>query len=175
MDMDALERIIGPAPYAAPRGAWDELRREFDVSLPPDFVAFTEAYGPGHIGDMLYVHHPVSPKLELGEFIREWIDFARQVPVDEIPYPVGLGEGELIPVASTSNGDIVYLFNGGADFGDWFVGVDSRCPDWFEYRMPYTDWVAALFSGTVGREYIADEWPPGSISTIKEEDFWRYG
>lgn len=90
---------------------WIELEWDIGAEFPADFREIVNAYGSIEINGQLYLKHPASHLLhDLGRFIRENAELWREEDMAEfLPSPVGANPGELIPVATATTGEAVFL------------------------------------------------------------------
>jgi len=147
-----LSRIVSPP--AAPvenAGSWPQVESDLGTALPDDFKAFIHAYGSGTISNFLTVLNPFSirPTLNLVQQAREQLDTLRELGREfgeSCPYPLFPAEGGLLPVAMTDNGDVVYWRTQGKP-EQWLIVVnEARGPDYEEFQMNLTTFLAAIMS-----------------------------
>lgn len=90
---------------------WIELEQELGFEFPADFREIVNAYGSIVINGQLQLRHPAGRlRRSLGEKIREDLEFWRNEDQTELlPSRVGGNPGELMPVASGSATETVFL------------------------------------------------------------------
>jgi hypothetical protein len=90
---------------------WIEMEREFGIEFPADFREIVDAYGSVQINNQLYLEHPAGHLLHnLRESIRGDLELFREADMMEyLPSPAGANPGELMPVASATTGEWVFL------------------------------------------------------------------
>ncbi|MFF2012934.1 SMI1/KNR4 family protein [Streptomyces sp. NPDC058195] len=129
---------------------WDGLERELGVELPADFREITDAYGSIEINKQLYLEHPAGHLLHsLGRSVRDDLAFWREEDMAEfLPSPVGADQGELIPVASATTGEAVFLRVPDSPSALWRVVVQEfDSPAWTLYEMTFGEWLLAYLKG----------------------------
>jgi hypothetical protein len=128
---------------------WDRLEQELGVSFPADFRDITDAYGPVMINKQLYLDHPGHPIRNLGEEVRDSIEFwAEEDQAEILPIPAGTRPGELLPVATAMTGESVFLRVPSGPSEPWTVGVQEM--DSFSFvlhDMTFSDWLLAYLQG----------------------------
>ncbi|WP_044371742.1 SMI1/KNR4 family protein [Streptomyces noursei] len=129
---------------------WVALEQELGVELPADFREVVDAYGSIEINKQLYLKHPAGHLLHsLGEEIRKDLEFWREEDMAEfLPSPVGANPGELIPVASATTGEAVFLRVPDDSSSPWRVVVQEfDSPAWTCYEMTFGEWLLAYLNG----------------------------
>lgn len=129
---------------------WTELEQELGVELPADFREITDAYGSIEINEQLYLQHPAGHLLHsLGRDVRDDLVFWREADMAEfLPGPVGSAPGELIPVASATTGEAVFLRVPDGPSAPWRVVVQEfDSPAWTLYEMTFGEWLLAYLKG----------------------------
>lgn len=129
---------------------WAELKREFGIELPADFREIVDAYGSIEVNKQLYLQHPAGHLLHsLGECIRKDFELWREEDMAEfLPGPVGANPGELIPVASATTGEAVFLRVPDDSSLPWRVVVQEfDSPAWTLYEMTFSDWLLDYLKG----------------------------
>ncbi|MFJ6383806.1 SMI1/KNR4 family protein [Kitasatospora sp. NPDC092039] len=149
--LDEIKALLGaPGFHWSDPAPWARLERELGVSLPADFREFTDAYGPVEINEQLYLEHPGHPVRNLGEKIREWIEhWSDEDDAEFLPAPAGSGPGELLPVATATTGEFVFLRVPDGPSAPWGMGVLET--DTLEYvpydELAFGDWLLAYLRG----------------------------
>ncbi len=129
---------------------WAEMEREFGVGFPADFREIVDAYGSIEINRQLYVKHPAGHLLHsLGETIRGDLEMWREEDMAEfLPAPVGPGPGELMPVATATTGEAVFLRVPDGPSSPWRVVVQEfDSPAWTLHEMTFGEWLLAYLRG----------------------------
>ncbi|MEU5658405.1 SMI1/KNR4 family protein [Streptomyces sp. NPDC047737] len=146
-----VQALLGEPRFNWPDPApWTELQREFGVEFPADFREIVDAYGSIEINKQLYLKHPASHLLhDLGRFIRENLELWREEDMAEfLPSPVGSNPGELIPVATATTGEAVFLRVPETDSSPWRVVVQEfDSPAWTCHEMTFGQWLLAYLAG----------------------------
>jgi hypothetical protein len=143
---------------------WLQLEREIDFEFPADFREIVDAYGSIQINGQLYLEHPAGHLHNLGETIREDLKFWREEDMAEfLPGPVGTNPGELMPVASATTGEWVFLRLPGEPSSPWNVVVQELdSPAWTLHEMTFSEWFLAYLRGddvTVCSRNLAPDGP----------------
>ncbi|MFE4537601.1 SMI1/KNR4 family protein [Streptomyces scopuliridis] len=129
---------------------WTELERELVIAFPADFREIVDAYGSIEINKQLYLKHPAGHLLHsLGDDIRGDLDLWREEDMAEfLPSPVGANPGELMPVASATTGEAVFLRIPDDSSSPWRVVVQEfDSPAWTLYEMTFSEWLLAYLKG----------------------------
>ncbi|MGW2177134.1 SMI1/KNR4 family protein [Streptomyces sp. NPDC001732] len=129
---------------------WTELERELGVEFPADFREIVDAYGSVQINNQLYLKHPAGHLLHsLGKNIRDDLELWRDEDMVEfLPSPVGAKPGELIPVASATTGEAIFLRIPDDSSSPWRVVVQEfDSPSWTLYEMTFGEWLLAYLKG----------------------------
>ncbi|MEU9207577.1 SMI1/KNR4 family protein [Streptomyces sp. NPDC048415] len=129
---------------------WIEMEQEFGIDFPADFREIVNAYGSIQINGQLYLEHPASHLLHsLRETIREDLEFWREEDMAEfLPSPLGANPGELMPVASATTGEWVFLRVPDEPSSPWRVLVQELdSPAHILHEMTFNDWLLAYLRG----------------------------
>ncbi|MET9736313.1 SMI1/KNR4 family protein [Streptomyces sp. NPDC006458] len=129
---------------------WNGLERELGVEFPADFREIVDAYGSIEVNKQLYLMHPAGHLLhDLGSFIRKDLELWRDEDmVEYLPSPVGANPGELIPVATATTGEAVFLRVPDESSSPWRVVVQEfDSPAWTLYEMTFSEWFLAYLKG----------------------------
>ncbi|MFP8882702.1 SMI1/KNR4 family protein [Streptomyces mangrovi] len=129
---------------------WIELEQELGIEFPADFREIVDAYGSIEINGQLYLEHPASHLLHnLGKTIRGDLDFWREEDMAEfLSSPVGANPGELMPVATATTGEMVFLCVPDTPSSPWRVVVQEfDSPAWTLYEMTFSEWLLAYLKG----------------------------
>ncbi|MEU0157621.1 SMI1/KNR4 family protein [Streptomyces sp. NPDC006261] len=129
---------------------WIELEREIGAEFPADFREIVNAYGSIEINGQLYLKHPASHLLhDLGRFIRENFELWSEEDMAEfLPSPVGTNPGELIPAATATTGEAIFLRVPDDSSPSWRVVVQEfDSPAWTLYEMTFSEWLLDYLKG----------------------------
>jgi hypothetical protein len=162
----ALDDLLGlvPPPAGArpavdwPAVDWPEVERALGVRLPADYKGIVEAYGPGQFDDFLTLYQPATRFLT--------IDLAYQAEnrravlaqlLEDLPY----APEELLPVAGTDNGDIVYwVLEEPADPESWTItGNEARHTSWPRFDGGLAEFLYAVLSRRLSFPIFPDGFP----------------
>ncbi|WP_245674082.1 MULTISPECIES: SMI1/KNR4 family protein [Actinoplanes] len=173
-----LAAILGLPPAADHAGDWSAVEAELGVTLPGDYKAFIDAYGPGSVDDHLQVCAPGAPEewvdlvehnsyahectgLEFfgpGNWRREWSmgDASRWTPGrEDVPAWFEPGD-DLISWGHTGNGDFLYWHvRPGVPPDDWPVVFKERGPLWEQYGSGFATALADLLTGVLQSWYLS--------------------
>ncbi|MFD5574339.1 SMI1/KNR4 family protein [Streptomyces cadmiisoli] len=130
---------------------WIELERELGIEFPADFREIVDAYGSIEVNGQLYLTHPAGHLLHsLGENITGDLELWRDEDMAQfLPAPVGADPGELIPVASATTGEAIFLRIPDSPSSSWRVVVQEfDSPAWTLHEMTFSEWLLAYLQGT---------------------------
>ncbi|MFK0014830.1 tyrosine-type recombinase/integrase [Streptomyces sp. NPDC091027] len=134
-DMPSLQRL--QALLGKPEEAWGWPRREvweaseqhLGVTLPADYKAFMDVYGPGTLGGYLHLNRPTGlmTPAELEDFwsLEAWRD-ARKGWEDLYPFPFHPDPGGLISWGHDEHSSEYYFLANDPDPDNWEIVVGSR-------------------------------------------------
>ncbi|BAU87350.1 hypothetical protein SLA_6483 [Streptomyces laurentii] len=148
---------------------WTELEREFGVGLPADFRAIVDAYGSVLVNGQLYLIHPAGHLLHsLGDTIRRDLELWRDEDmVEYLPSAVGSAPGELMPVATATTGEAVFLRVPDDAASPWRVVVQEfDSPAWTLYELTFGEWLLAYLRGRDVTLCVRDRAPDGPSYTF---------
>lgn len=143
---------------------WMEMEREFGIEFPADFREIVNAYGSIVINGQLTLMHPAGHLLHnLGEYIREELEDWRKEDLTEyLPSPVGSSPGQLMPVATATTGESVFLRVPDGPSSPWRVLVQEfDSPDWELHEMTFGEWLLAYLRGQEVTVCSRDRAPDG--------------
>ncbi|MFD8632596.1 SMI1/KNR4 family protein [Streptomyces sp. NPDC059533] len=129
---------------------WLALEQELGTTFPADFREIVDAYGSVMVNSQLYLNHPAPHLLHnLGKDIRLDLDLWREEDmVEYLPSPVGGNPGELLPVASATTGEAVFLRVPDRPDGPWRTVVQEfDSPAWTLYEMTFGEWLLDYLKG----------------------------
>lgn len=143
---------------------WIELEQELGIEFPADFHEIIDAYGSVLVNNQLYLKHPARHLLhDLGTMIKADLQFWREEDMAEfLPSPVGSKPGELMPVATATTGEAIFLRVPGDVGSPWRVMVQEfDSPAWTLYEMTFSDWLLAYLKGRNVTLCVRDRAPDG--------------
>lgn len=129
---------------------WRALEQELRMEFPADFREIVDAYGSVEINSQLYLSHPAGHLLHnLGEAIRGDLELWRDEGMsDSVPSKVGTGPGELVPVATATTGETVFLRVPELPSSAWCVVVQEFDSfSWELYEMTFGEWLLSYLRG----------------------------
>ncbi|MFF0061190.1 SMI1/KNR4 family protein [Streptomyces sp. NPDC005279] len=140
---------------------WAASERRLGVSLPLDYKAFMDLYGPGGIDEYLWLIRPMdSTAVELDQlWSLEGRRRARSEAPDLYPYPFHPDSGGLIPWGSDEQGSAYYFLAAERKPEEWRIVVHSECNDWYETAGTFTDFLTRCFDRTDRPPFMARAWP----------------
>lgn len=146
-----IEALLGESRFNwSDPAPWTDLEQELGIEFPADFREIVDAYGSIEINGQLYLKHPAAHLLHsLGEKIRGDLEFWREEDMAEfLPSPVGASPGELMPVATATTGEAVFLRVPDDPSSPWRVVVQEfDGPAWTLYVMTFGEWLLAYLRG----------------------------
>lgn len=148
---------------------WIKLEQELGIEFPADFREIVNAYGSIQINGQLYLEHPGGHLLHsLGNTIRDDLAFWSEEDMAEfLPSPVGPSPGELLPVATATTGEAVFLRVPDDPSSAWRVVVQEfDSPAWTLYEMTFSEWLLAYLKGRDVTLCVRDRAPDGP--------FWEF-
>ncbi|MFF2365386.1 SMI1/KNR4 family protein [Streptomyces sp. NPDC058122] len=148
--LEEIKALLGePGFHWSDAAPWTRLEQELGVALPADFRALTDAYGPVLISGGLYLHHPGHPAGNLGAEIKESMEFwLEEDSAEFLPSRAGSRPGELLPVATGTTAETVFLRIPYEPSAPWAVGVQEMDSGEFVlYEMTFSDWLLAYLKG----------------------------
>lgn len=127
-------------------GPWIGVEQDLGCEFPVDFREIVDAYGSVVINGNLHLRHPVG---SLQEKMREDLEFWREEDATEfLPGEVGFSPGQLMPVASGSATETVFLRVPDGLSASWRVVVQEFDSfSWALYEMTFSDWLLAYLRG----------------------------
>ncbi|MFC8450245.1 SMI1/KNR4 family protein [Kitasatospora sp. NPDC057223] len=163
--LTARETLGSPRKYSTIE-VWEEIEREFGISLPGDYKGFISAYGPGQIGRFLTLLHPGSGEDSLSYLHKALAPSYRALFPQKIPYPILPEKDGALLWGLTDEGDACFLIP--INPNQWAVGIWFRqWAEWWESEDSFSDWMSGIISGhleidgfTLGRggaiEFLAE-------------------
>ncbi|MFF6843098.1 SMI1/KNR4 family protein [Streptomyces tanashiensis] len=149
--LSAIRALLGESRFNwADPAPWIALERELGVEFPADFHEIVDAYGSVVINGQLHLQHPAPHLLhDLGTMIRRDLEFWREEDMAEfLPDPAGTNPGELLPVATATTGEMIFLRVPEEPSSPWRVLVQEMdSPSWTLYDMTFGAWLLAYLKG----------------------------
>ncbi|RZU75950.1 hypothetical protein EV384_4530 [Micromonospora kangleipakensis] len=159
---DKLVELVRPPAEPAGDVDWTGVETSIGVRLPTDYKLLVETYGHGQFDRFLTVYQPVTPFLtiELSFQARRKAEILAQLRAggrEHIPF----GEGTLLPVAGTDNGDTVYwVLHSPDDPASWTITAnEARDTRWPEFTGGITDFLYAVLSRQVRFPIFPKDFP----------------
>ncbi|MEU2546065.1 SMI1/KNR4 family protein [Streptomyces roseolus] len=143
---------------------WTDLERELGIEFPADFHEIVDAYGSVLVNDQLYLKHPAPHLLhDLGTLIRGDLELWREEDMAEfLPSPAGPEPGNVMPVATATTGESVFLRVPDDAGSPWRVVVQEfDSPAWTLYEMTFGEWLLAYLRGRDVTLRAGDRAPDG--------------
>lgn len=127
---------------------WETFEASLGFGLPQDYKWLVDTYGPGKFGNFLHVLQPYSESkyIRLDYCLARGREVLRELSRnEEQPYPVD----ELVPVATTDNGDTIYWVATPIDTPDvWTItGNEARGVRWPNFEGGIVDFLVAMLTG----------------------------
>ncbi|MFE1437423.1 SMI1/KNR4 family protein [Streptomyces sp. NPDC058739] len=152
--LDSVTRMLGPACNdSTSQDAWADLEHDLAVGLPVDYKAIVASYGPVQLNGHLFLHHPATVRWNLATWISRTVEQFPESDLGEAECP-GFPDGPafggpdgLIPLISSDRGEYVFGVApvGG---GEWTIlACNGDEQDFFEYAMPFAEWLYRYLSG----------------------------
>jgi len=159
-----------PAESRSERG-WEFVEAELGIELPSDYKEYISIYGTGSVDNFLWVLNPFSEnkylnlidesKATLQAFQQLQRDFGETIPYTLYPEPLGL-----FPWAVTDNGDHLFWLRKGSP-SEWAIVVaDSRAPEWEEFKVSMTEFLAGILTKRIRVDIFPDDFPSDSPKFI---------
>ncbi|MEU6311961.1 hypothetical protein [Streptomyces sp. NPDC047014] len=151
--MEELKKLLGEPNcwgWARPR-LWDAAERHLGISLPTDYKAFLDLYGPGAFDGFLHMDRPVDGTAD--ELERLWPSAGGKCGLHltdpgRYPFPFHPDPGGLIEWGGVEGGPVYYFLPEEPDPADWRVVVETEDGDWHEAPGPVTEFLLTLAQGS---------------------------
>ncbi|MCX5386972.1 SMI1/KNR4 family protein [Streptomyces sp. NBC_00083] len=130
---------------------WGEIEAEYSLSLPAEYKELIEKFAPAEIDNRLYLYHPGFDSWNLSRWMKETVDVFNECQWEEVTAPsldaarFSFGSGGLIPLASTSGGEYLFLLARPNDEPLLIVHVGDD-DDFYEYDMGFAEWLYRYLS-----------------------------
>ncbi|GAB3955632.1 hypothetical protein [Streptomyces sparsus] len=158
---DSIREVLGSPDYLfANLNTWDNFERRIGFIFPPDYKSFVDAYGPVVIKGHLYVEHPaVEFRGMVDRFAQMIDDFEEQEWVPEEHQFGAEGPrfgkpGGLYPLLSTDRGERLFSKTDANNVHDYLVAYDGSEDEFFEYYIPFSEW---LYRYVIGQDMIGPD------------------
>jgi hypothetical protein len=139
-------------PIRADRRLVEELAREWEITLPQDFIDIAGAFGDASISGFIYFFGGGT----LQEYAGLMGDLMEQCR--EVPHPVLPSLGGALLWGNTLEGDQLFLVPH-AD-GTWTVSAFLRqWGEWYDSELGFSDWLYGALTGEVATQWLP-EWNP---------------
>src|ERR1044071_813520 len=168
--MSSIERIVkilSPPEGAIEAGTndqWQDVENRIG-KLPTDYKAFIQRFGTGSIDNFLWILNPFSKNqylnlLEKGKIIADATKTSRRKCPQYHPYSVFPEPGGILPFGSTDNGDMLFWRTEADDPDKWTIVIaDSRAPEYEEFPLSMTDFLANILGRTIRSKIFPDDFP----------------
>ena len=163
--LESLIDMVPPPPDTRPDIDWGPTERALRTALPADYKQLVDEYGPGSFDGFLWILQPSDTNENLDLLTQRTVrlDALRTLQADgePVPYSVEKDMEDLIPWATSDNGDVCYWVTYKRDAPDtWTVAVnESRGPLWAEFNGSATAFLVALLSGSLRVDLFPDDFP----------------
>ncbi|MFE9173318.1 SMI1/KNR4 family protein [Streptomyces kebangsaanensis] len=130
-----------------------DLERCLGARLPADYKTIVDHYGPVQLNGHLFLSHPATDRWNLGRWMDKTVElFSGSDLADaECPGfpdgPVFGGPDGLIPLISTDRGEYAFGIVGKAGKGWSILTCDGDEQDFYEYQMPFSEWLHRYLTG----------------------------
>ncbi|MGZ9928574.1 SMI1/KNR4 family protein [Streptomyces sp. NC-S4] len=151
--LEKLKELLGePAcwGWVRPR-LWEAAEEHLGRSLPADYKAFLDLYGPGAFDGFLWMDRPVHGTAD--ELERLWPGSGGEHDLHltdpgRNPFPYRHRPVDLIEWGGEEGGAVYYFLPEEPDPADWRVVVETEDGEWHEAPGPVTEFLLALAEGT---------------------------
>ncbi|WP_202197548.1 SMI1/KNR4 family protein [Streptomyces spororaveus] len=151
--LEHLQTLLGEPEEAwgrPRREVWEASEQHLGVTLPADYKAFMDVYGPGTLDGYLHLNRPTGlmtpAELEIFWSLEGWRD-ARRGAEDLYPFPFHPDPGGLIPWGHDEHSSEYYFLASDPDPGSWEIVVGSECAEWYRTSGSFTDFLMRCFEG----------------------------
>lgn len=173
MSLEELLTILPPPEHPVEPGdatQWRQFEAATGLIFPPDYHAFINTYGTGHIEETIFPHNPFCQRRGLRAYYNyaQWAQEATAIQAtkrrggDEwFPFPVYPEAGGLLPWGSTSNGDRL-LWRTAQRLEEWSVVVnETRSTNFEVFACSVTAFIYGLLTGSIASDII----PPDAFAS----------
>lgn len=173
---DILRVPLNPYEIALP-DAWGAVETRMQTLLPQDYKLFVQKFGSGRIDNFLWILNPfsINPYLNLEQFLLTQTCTLAELGAygEDVPYRCFPDLAGILPFAITDNGDVLYWITAGLP-NDWAVLVnEARGPEWQQFKMPFSEFLAKVLSKEIVCGVFPDEFP--SASPLFQATSVRFG
>jgi hypothetical protein len=150
----SLERIIailGRPDFSGGHDTpWEAMSQKTGICFPEDLRAFLDAYGPGHVNSVQFLH-PVSGLSTLYQQVQDVVDYLGPLfDRGDLPAPLGWLDGDLLPFAHVTSGMELLFRVTTAPANEWHVCAFAS-GEFADFGYGFTDW---LYGYIVGDERL---------------------
>jgi hypothetical protein len=163
--LDELISLVPPSGTPSVGFEWDAAEEVLGVRLPSDYKRLIETYGVGAFDGFLWILQPRAGNEHLDMLVQRTLrlDALRRLRSggEQIPYETERGREEILPWATTDNGDVCYWVMRPREEADsWTVTVnEGRGPEWIDYQGTATEFLTACLSRSVRIAVFPDDFP----------------
>lgn len=142
--LSRVQSILGEPTFNGHEGdPWPMLEQAIGASLPGDFKAFVEKYGPGLMNSTLYIMHPSLGTPTLYKFmVEEMESYTDLFPRIDVPFRAGVETGQLIPFAHMMDSVDLFFLVEGEENTQWrvcaFIPVEDEL---VEFPWGFGEWL----------------------------------
>ncbi|MFE3560289.1 SMI1/KNR4 family protein [Streptomyces sp. NPDC059193] len=144
-----LQELLGEPPcwgWARPQ-LWAAAEKHLGLTLPTDYKAFLDLYGPGSFDHLLWLGRPVHGTQAEMEQIwsvsgRPHLDDPERTPFPFHPHP-----GGLIQWGGDHDGTLYYSLPEEENPDDWRVVVETEEGEWHEAPGRFTEFLLSCVEG----------------------------
>ncbi|MFD7321558.1 SMI1/KNR4 family protein [Streptomyces sp. NPDC059875] len=162
LGLGRLRELLGePETWGWARPAlWEASEAYLGLTLPSDYKAFLDLYGPGAIDGYLWLDRPVAGTAEEAE--RLWPPrLPEDRDADLYPWPFHPEAGGLIEWGHDEEGNAYFFLPLEPDPDEWRIVVQGGCGGWFETAGTFTDFVVRCFDRIDRPPFLSRHWPGG--------------
>jgi hypothetical protein len=177
MSVEHLKCILAIPPHPVATGddgAWKSIEADIGGILPSDYKNFIAAYGVGRIDGFLSVYSPFSKNrfLNLVSQSKAVFNSLRVFRAESglrLPFPVYPEEDGVFPWGCTDNGDQLYWRFRRGKFEHPLVVAESRGPEWQEFNVSMTDFLANVLARRITCGVFPEGFPSDHPAFAVEE------
>jgi hypothetical protein len=172
MSVEDLMRVV-PPPASMKRAPhdWEMVEHRLGMQLPQDYKELISVYGEGCFDRFLWTYSPFSANkflnlLDRSQAVLSAFATLKKNPNDNVPFPLFPEAGGIYPFGGTDNGDSLFWLAAGSP-SEWSIVVaESRAPEYEQFDMPTTVFLARLLRRDVVCRIFPEDFPlePHSFS-----------
>ncbi|WP_422520021.1 SMI1/KNR4 family protein [Streptomyces sp. 5.8] len=163
--MERLQALLGEPEevWGWPRAeVWEASEQHLAVTLPSDYKAFMDVYGPGTLDGYLHLDRPtgLTTPAQLEEFwsLDSWRQSRIEAP-ELYPFAFHPDPAGLIPWGSDEHSNEYYFHVVDSDPDQWGIVVGSECGEWYETSGTFTGFLIRCFEGGDRPAFVDRSWP----------------